>query len=278
MNNWERVKELQVKARLHTEEMENKYGGDFGEIRACVEQTKIYGGEESYPAMDIHNHGSVRSHVMKNTTTGALFNLTEEKNGKIAVLNFASYTAPGGMFMEGSSAQEESLCHASYLYNVLREFKDDYYAWNNNHKNKGLYLNRALYSPKVAFFDEQGKEYLADVITCAAPNRSILEKYGSFTEQENLSVLSSRIEFIRDICLEQKVDTVVLGAWGCGVFRQDPETVARLFNYLFEHTGMTVVYAIPDDKTYEVFAEEIHGGYLIPMDVNPADIEYNAGR
>ena len=50
--------------------------------------------------------------------------------GKTAVLNFASYKEPGGGFMAGSQAQEESFCHESFLYNVLRQFQY-YYDWNN---------------------------------------------------------------------------------------------------------------------------------------------------
>lgn len=75
----------------------------------------------------------------------------QHRDGKTAVLNFASYKNPGGKFMEGSSAQEECLCHASTLYNVLKQFPV-YYQWNRVHNNRALYTNRALYSEDVIFW------------------------------------------------------------------------------------------------------------------------------
>lgn len=85
-------------------------------------------------------------------TVSAIFRY-KRKEKRTAILNFASYKNAGGMFLQGSSAQEESLCHASFLYNVLSEFKD-YYAWNDKHKNRALYENRALYSPDVVFTND----------------------------------------------------------------------------------------------------------------------------
>ena len=66
----------------------------------------------------------------------------------MAVLNFASYTHPGGQFLNGSSAQEESLCHESTLYNVLSEFHE-YYKENHSTRHNFMYSNRAIYSPDV---------------------------------------------------------------------------------------------------------------------------------
>ena len=65
--------------------------------------------------------------------------------------------------MEGSSAQEECLCHTSNLYNVLKRFPK-YYEWNKKHNNKALYTNRAMYSENVTFLDESVCVYGADPI------------------------------------------------------------------------------------------------------------------
>lgn len=148
---------------------------------------------------------------------------------KVCVLNFASYKHPGGGFMQGAMAQEEALCHASTLYPVLKAFESSHYAENGKCLNRGLYTNTALYSPNIMFFREGQPDTLADVLTCAAPNYSVALRYGKFTAEENASTLSQRIEFIYRIVASRHVDTFIVGAWGCGVFKQDAEVVAELF-------------------------------------------------
>ncbi len=252
MNYWTKQNELKKKAKEHTAKMNANYGT---QIKDSISRSVIYGGPNNKPTI-AGESASSKQFVWQETTDKALFKIPADNHGKIALLNFASYNNPGGKFLEGSSAQEESCCHASFLYNVLLGIPK-YYEWNNQHKNRTLYEDRAIYSPDVIFEAGDFSVRKADVITCAAPNRSVLEKYGSFTEEENDTVLKERIDFVRDICTENKVNTVVLGAWGCGVFRQNPERVATLFKESFANTGMIVVYAVPDDKTYSIFKSVI---------------------
>lgn len=178
-------------------------------------------------------------------------------DGRMAVLNFSSYKNPGGMFINGSKAQEECLCHESFLYNVLSQ-KQDFYNWNNGHKNKALYLNRALYTPNILFV-RKNNDYLktesiksCDVITCAAPNKSAAQKYQNVSNGENTKVLKSRIKFIFDIAKDNNVETLILGAYGCGVFGQNPTEVAMIFRECLEITHKNcfdkVVFAIPEGK------------------------------
>ncbi len=243
---WTRKDELSKKAHEHYAYIENKYKNAIG---ACICHSTIYGGPDITPK-SFNKKGTAKQSVIQDTTDGALFRLPTN-TGKVGLLNFASYTNPGGMFMNGSSAQEESLCHVSFLYNVLSRFPN-YYACNGMYKNKGMYTDRAIYSPDVVFeHDSIAKR--ADVLTCAAPNRSQLEQYGAFSEDDNFASLQKRILFIRDIFVEQKCDTIILGAWGCGVFRQDPKTVASMLKAAFVDTGVTIVYAVPDYKTYDIF-------------------------
>ncbi|MBR0417901.1 MAG: TIGR02452 family protein [Erysipelotrichaceae bacterium] len=188
-------------------------------------------------------------------TVNALFSINDYEDAKpVCILNFASYKYPGGMFMNGSYAQEEALCHSSTLYNVLCGFENrtGYYEQNRKQLNRGLYTHRAIYSKDILFFDPLGKDapLKADVISCAAPNRSILEKYHSFSDEENEQMLRERIRFIRKLAEENGVKTLILGAWGCGVFRQDAKMVARLMNKEFsQKTAIrNIVYALPGQK------------------------------
>lgn len=255
MNYWTKRIELAAKAKESVKLMQEKYSD---EIARCISQSIVYGWPNTIPNSFTERKGSAEQTVIQDTTDGALFRISADEtlsDKKIALLNFASYENPGGKFIEGSSAQEESTCHASFLYNVLSNMPE-YYEWNKAHKNKALYMDRAIYSPDV-IFTVDGKVCKADVITCAAPNRSVLEKHGSFTEEENFNTLHDRVLFVRNICTDNNVDVAILGAWGCGVFRQRPSVVSNFFFDAFKDTGIKVVYAVPDKPTYDVFVTNI---------------------
>ena len=240
-------------ASEHTERMGSWYEK---EIKRSVEGTVIYKGLPENPTLS-SNKRSTTIILTDEDSVSAIINHASEKT---AVLNFASYKRPGGGFMSGMMAQEEALCHRSFLYNVLREFPE-YYAFNNGLLNSGFYTNRALYSPDIVFND---MEY-CDVITCAAPNATRMIRYKTGQEALNQKALLERIFFVLNIAADQKVDTLILGAYGCGVFKQDPEVVAWAFKYYLETvrkgTFKKVVFAIPnkDSYNYKAFKEVFKG-------------------
>lgn len=166
-------------------------------------------------------------------------------DAKICVLNFASYKNPGGQFINGSMAQEEALCHSSFLYNVLSRFDETYY---KPHRKagatyNGLYTNTAIYLPDVLFF-KQANKTKCDVLTCACPNWNAA--HYRETMINNLTAVKNRIYYIKQILEEQKVNIAILGAWGCGVFKQDPAHVASYFNEVFSTSTIpSIVYAVP---------------------------------
>ena len=142
MNYWSKKEENTRKAQEHTKKMEQTFST---EIKECAKNTHVY--ETGFKVAEVTSN-DCKIFLSPTDSVSAIFRY---KEGKTAVLNFASYKNPGGGFIIGSSTQEESLCHASFLYNVLSQFTESYYAWNNEHKNKALYTNRALYSPDVIF-------------------------------------------------------------------------------------------------------------------------------
>lgn len=168
--------------------------------------------------------------------------------GRVAVLNFSSYKHPGGGFINGTKAQEECLCHESCLYNVLSRLPQ-FYKTNIKDTNKGLYLDRGIYTPGVVFMKDE-QSVLCDVITCAAPNKAAAQTHG-VTDEENLNALCSRIRFLLDIAKENHVDTLILGAYGCGVFGQYPEEVSMVFKEFLSSTHKCfdeVIFAIPQGR------------------------------
>ena len=260
--------ELSKKAYEHTAMMERMHKDS---IERCIQDSIVWTGDIEKNTITAENNeldifstfeydsdageNFKELELFKGTTTDAIMS---NLGFNIVALNFASYKNPGGMFLKGSSAQEECLCHDSYLYNVIGKMYD-YYAYNNHNINKGLYTDRAIYTPSVAFIRDSITKYV-DVITCAAPNNSLKYRFNSFTAEENSKALKDRIKFLRVLADQSpklynrhEVNTIILGAWGCGVFRQDVREVivglAREFNNShFER----VIFAIPDDKTYNI--------------------------
>ena len=247
MNYFENREERKEKAVKHTEQMSQLF---LNRIANCVKNSRIYGENAQKPTR-IESKDTPEMVFVNEDTVSAILKYAE---GKTAVLNFASFKNPGGMFIEGSSAQEESLCHESFLYNVLKEMTG-YYEWNNQHKNKALYKNRAIYTPNVIFARKDAK--LVDVLTCAAPNFKAAAKYMHVAKEENNRVLKDRIEFVRDICETEGVELFIAGAYGCGVFGQNPNTVARLFYNAFKDSSVKkVIFAVPgNDKNAQAFRE-----------------------
>lgn len=261
MNYWGNRDAMRKHALANHARMTNLCATD---IQDCIKTTKEYDNAHDFANRHVLEYNT-EIVVRDCTSVDALFD-PDNIGTTTAVLNFASYKEPGGKYMEGSSAQEESLCHASFLYEVLCG-KEGWYAWNGAHLNKALYMDRALYSPFVMFEkeDEDGSVCgytFADVITCAAPNWSAASRYCNVSKEENDAAMLSRIRLVLHVAANHKVDTLILGAYGCGVFGQDPETVARLFDEVIRedhpHSFKRIVFAIPNASSpnHRAFAEQ----------------------
>lgn len=256
MNNNSNYKEnTALLAQKHHELMEQKY---LVETNSSVLRTEFWAEEKIRKVETTGNPVIVVDNV--DTVTG-LFKYAE---GKTVVLNFASYKHPGGGFINGSMAQEEALCHESNLYEILSDANNvRFYKTNRYNQNKALYKNRGLYSPDVVF-EREGKIIKADVLTVAAPNRSAYMSYASdANEEENKKELASRIKFVSDVIKLHRLNTAILGAYGCGVFGQDPADVAYMFKKNLNDCDIKTVYAVIDrkktDGNFSVFERIMKG-------------------
>eukprot|EP01095_Lingulamoeba_sp_RSL-Kostka_P007627 TRINITY_DN2448_c0_g1_i1.p1 TRINITY_DN2448_c0_g1~~TRINITY_DN2448_c0_g1_i1.p1 ORF type:complete len:394 (+),score=121.83 TRINITY_DN2448_c0_g1_i1:124-1182(+) len=152
---------------------------------------------------------------------------------RVGMLNFASAKNPGGGFLKGSQAQEECLARSSALYNSIIT-QQTYYSENKKDRTC-LYTNHMIYSPKVPFFkDDNGnklaKLYLLDVITAPAPNKGAARKKLDSNGDEYINqIFYERADRILRVAVSKKIDCLILGAFGCGVFRNDPNDVANIF-------------------------------------------------
>lgn len=214
--------------------------------------------------------------VVKGTTVGEGVKLKKKyPDDKVAILNFASAKHPGGMVVKGSIAQEECICRCSSLYPVLSDekWKNGYYNYHKFGHNK-IYTSRLIYSPDIIFIKDDSKNYMKlkdvermDVITCAAPNlRAIGGKVDMAIVRENNmpKIYYDRIKHIFNAAYINDVQHLVLGAFGCGVFRNSPNDIARAFHEVqdeFHGCFKSIIYAIycGTDKSsvnYDVFRTE----------------------
>lgn len=250
---WRNKEQRAQVAKDHTEYMEQEF---HDEIIDCIEESSVYSHCDS-PFSNFNNRKKEAEIILiDKDSVSAIFDYPSDSENKSMVLNFASYKNPGGMFIQGSSAQEESLCHESYLYNVLKEFDGSFYAYNRQNKNKALYTNRAIYSEYIRFMRDT--DVFCDVLTCAAPNKAAAQKYCNVTDRLNYSTLKERIRFVIAVAALNKPDTLILGAYGCGVFGQNPFEVAKIFKDIFDeypHMFDKIIFAIPNrnSKNYEAF-------------------------
>ncbi len=200
---------------------------------------------------------------------------------KIAVLNFASATRPGGGVLKGSRAQEESLCRCSTLYSTLdrKWLYDQYYTVNRN-RGDARYSDACIYSPGVIICKTDDSIPVrmkkedwrqVDVISCAAPNlrRRPSNMYNpgagkplSLTEEELFDIHVKRAGHIFRVAAANHVDLLVLGAFGCGAFQNDPRVVARAYRQATEEFRgffdviAFAVYCTPKDrKNYDAFKQ-----------------------
>lgn len=186
---------------------------------------------------------------------------------KVCVLNFASATNPGGGVVHGSSAQEECICRCTTLYPCLNT-KTMWESFYEPHRNLGnpLYNNDCIYTPDVCVFKSdtnfpellpKEKWWSVNILTCAAPN--LRERPSNamnpcagnvaakVTTAELESLLTQRIRRIFEVAVDNGNEVLILGAFGCGAFRNPPEVVAKVFYNVmqdFAQSFDTIEYAV----------------------------------
>lgn len=165
---------------------------------------------------------------------------TDNKKGSsCCCLNFASAKNPGGGFLSGAQAQEESIARASGLGPCLdqKSTMEGYYQPNRKARAP-FYTDTIIYSPDVPVFkheDGSGMEtpILVSFVTAPAVNaREAKKKAGWKNSNQDLveTTMRRRIRKVLEIAEHHGHDTLVLGAWGCGVFGNDPRDIARWFS------------------------------------------------
>ena len=235
------------------------------EIERARAGTVIYSPDTPPPGAAQRRFGRTGVKVVNQTTFEALQQLSDGM-AHLACLNFASAKNPGGGFLSGAQAQEEALARSSALYPCLLRASDYYERNRANHSS--IYLDLVIFSPLVPFFrDDSGvlieRPILASVISAPAPNAGAVAD----NEPGNMVLLEPalrrRAELVLRTAQGHDVEKLVLGAWGCGVFRNDPRMVARVFSELlclpgpYDGVFDEVVFAVPSpgQPNHKAFVE-----------------------
>ena len=212
-------------------------------IASCFEGTRLYEVEDIMRLIveQRAQGGAVRNTVLdvvNETTLAGLAALLEENDSPVAVLNFASAKNPGGGFLGGSQAQEESLARSSALYGSLARVESFY----RRHRASSslLYSDAMILSPHCPVFrDDDGAlldaSRLAGFVTSAAPNAGAIATNRPDELPSIEGTFIRRTEGVLALAAAHGYRRLVLGAWGCGVFRNDPVMVAAVFARHLKH-------------------------------------------
>ncbi len=150
------------------------------------------------------------------------------------VLNFANGTQVGGGFLTGSRAQEETLCYASTLYGTL--VGDRFYRYNTEHCPTAS-TDYAILSRAIVFRNDKYEEiespWTMDVLTSAAPIAN--PHWNGLPYEQSEALMDTRIARVLDIAIAYGYTDLVLGAWGCGAFGNDPNAISALFEKHLHH-------------------------------------------
>lgn len=181
--------------------------------------------------------------------------------GKTCVLNMASAKRKGGGVEKGAMAQEECLFRSSNLYNISQ----DLYPIE---QNEYIYTKDATFVKD--FYYNLIEPITADVVTIPALNLNNpidLENFGYTNDQCGYETITSdKIFFMLNAAIANGCENIILGAWGCGVFKNDPNIISELFKEILESTNIksqfnNIVFAVINDtnsvdNNYEIFRKK----------------------
>jgi len=251
-------------------------------LRAKIESlktgTRFYPAESSilsaWPSSSVQHVATTPTEIsiLENSTLGGAHFLSsilasQGLTDKLGILNFASAKKPGGGFINGAQAQEESLARSSTLYaSLMTSTAQKFYMSHRRDPKAGYYSHAMIYSPGVIFFrDDEGgwtAPLEADVLVSAAVNAGMARRAEKEAEARIEAAMRERMARILFLFSNQGVKNLVLGSFGTGVFRNNVPMVARLWAELlvaedakFKGSFDRVVFAILDKKTCDTFKE-----------------------
>lgn len=226
-------------------------------VRACVASTRLVAAEEPVDPGRAPGVDTVFE-VRNESALAALARRVASGNRQVGVLNFASARHPGGGFQRGAEAQEEALARSSALHASLTSPAAAPF-YRHDAPLSSLYTDRVIVSPGCPVFRGADGGLLpealpATFLTCAAPNATALRANEPQLEAQLPETFERRVARVLGVAAQAGCDALVLGAWGCGVFGNDPHLVAGVFARHLRGAGAFarrfshVDFAVPDSS------------------------------
>lgn len=170
------------------------------------------------------------------------------------VLNMASDYKPGGGVKSGKTAQEECIFRRTDAY---RTHYESFYQ---------LSIEHVIYSPSVTIIKDSQYNMLDEDKICnvgiiAVPAIRKPKLIDGMYHEDDRELMTLKIESIFKIAKKHNYDSLVLGALGCGVFKNPPNEVASIFKCMlttYKKYFKKIVFAVlsvdNNDENYNTFS------------------------
>ena len=202
-------------------------------------------------------YGSTIIHINECSTIAAAISYNEKHTGmkKICILNFASSTKPGGGYLNGRGAQEETLCRQTLLYPTLKG--SFMYTFNKSNGSKPEGSDSMIYSPNVHVIRDDNYNRIRPFTVNVISSPAVDNRSGNIHHSKE--IMENRIRKIILLAAAEKNDVLILGAFGCGVFKNDPFESATIFKKILVDEGFknhfdSVIFPIyKNPRLYTIF-------------------------
>ncbi len=269
-NNWNLFSNDFLDFREKSEKMERVTGFselmDYidrdDELHRCTEtmvnHTRVY--DESFFSDKLNGHFNMTKLTLVSFQENFMLLAAEEAAARgrhTAILSFTNPVSPGGGVTRGAKSQEASSCRSTNLYkSITSQNAYAYYQSNqciqkkNQFDSMFLGTDKVIYSPNVMVLKNTiqfikgdmnvSKElylkhpFCLDVITCAAP--FFKESKHLILDGDLQHIFMRRIQNIFEAAIDNEVEVLVLGAFGCGAFNNPPQIVADAFREVLLQT------------------------------------------
>ncbi len=172
--------------------------------------------------------------ICDKSTVEKIFEWNREGKTQIGILNFASAKNPGGGFLNGAMAQEESLAASSGLYGT--QLKHPRYYEANRGVKSMMYTHHGIYSPEVVFFRDRNFQLVEEPVTASVLTLPAVNMGQVIQKRESIDLakaaMKERMRIALAIFINEGARYLILGAYGCGVFRNDPLEIAQWWKEL----------------------------------------------